>query len=537
MGPSLQHYQGCTIVDINPGVGLFSEKLNQWLRPRKHYLVESSTEYHQLLQHNHAHGQHAKYNLRHETDNEAWKFDFCDHQHGLPQSGPPSSGHSLQKGLNTSILVIANLSNSFHRVKRKLRSSFDHHEALLPEVRLTDYLNSVRREIGVHKNGPVRLLLWADDSYASALLPRTVALRSRFNLFLEAFSHVEQIVGCVERGREGNRKQRDDLLDLQSGAKVADRMAATGLEIPKDRRDEMQQRVQDLRETEKSLDAVKNLTARRRWHRELDSLKAEFRAGGFSQLDEGPTNVEIIEPRKMKLPLNKKWVYMNQLEQNLRTQNATAQRVQSPLLKKVKLNALDIEISRLGPCNDTRRRLMAERDEISNNLGRELKTFSEGLLYRYTLTYDDNKAFSQDPPLLTWDQRQAERLIAHSDDFYSERDDGTMSLFDIQPKPTSANAMTPAQYRYFDRLRHMLFDTSVVTLSVLDFVAAGASGMIYRQVPALTDPRRGGERDMKDLRTRMLTPEMLHGMALAWDRWPYKPVDYGVSKMPQEIAS
>ena len=160
-----------------------------------------------------------------------------------------------------------------------------------------------------------------------------------------------------------------------------------------------------------------------------------------------------------------------------------------------------------------------------------------GLLNRYTLTYDDHKAFSQDPPLLTWDQRQGEPLIAHSGDFYSERSGGTMSLFDIQPKPLSANPMTPAQYRYFDRLRHMLFDTSVVSLSALDFVAAGASSMVYRQVPALTDPRRGGERDIKDLRTRVLTPEMLHGMALAWDRWAYKPVDYGISEMAQEIAS
>ena len=298
--------------------------------------METSIEHHQLLQHDHAHRQHAGYFLRHETDNEAWKFDFCDHQYGLPRSGPPCSGHSLQKGLNTSILVVANLSNSFHRVKRKVKSSFDQHDALLPEVRLTDYLNSVRREIGVHRNGPVRLLLWVDDSNISTLLPRTVALRSRLNLFLEAFSHVEQIVSCVEQGNEGSRKQRDDLLDLQSGAKVADRMAATGLVIPKDRQDEMQQRIQDLRETEKSLDAVRNLTARRRWHRELDGLKEQFRAGEFSQLEQGPTNVEIIEPRKKKLPLSKKWVHMNQLEQNLRTQNATAQRVQSPLLKKGK---------------------------------------------------------------------------------------------------------------------------------------------------------------------------------------------------------
>ena len=391
--------------------------------------------------------------------------------------------------------------------------------------------------MGVHKDGPVRLLLWVDDLYASALVPRTVALRSRFNLLLEAFSHIEQIVGRVDQSHERNHKQRDDLLDLQSGAIVADRMAATGLVIPKDRRDEMQQRIQDLRETEKSLDAVKNLTARRRWHRELDGLKEQFRAGEFSQLEEGPTNVEIIEPRKKKLSLNKKWIYMNQLEQNLRTQNATAQRVQSPLLKKEKLNALEIEILKKDSCDDTKQRLMAERDEISNNFGRELEAFSEGLLNRYTLTYDDHKAFSQNPPLLTWDQRRAEPLIAHSDDFYSERSDGTMSLFDIQPKPMSTNPMTPAQYRCFDRLRHLLFDTSVVRLSALDFVAAGASSMIHRQVPALTDPRRGGERDMKDLRTRMLTPEMLHGMALAWDRWAYKPVDNGTSEMPQEIAS
>lgn len=44
MGDSLQKHKGCDILDINPGIGLWSQKLHDFLKPRSHILLEPSPE-------------------------------------------------------------------------------------------------------------------------------------------------------------------------------------------------------------------------------------------------------------------------------------------------------------------------------------------------------------------------------------------------------------------------------------------------------------------------------------------------------------
>lgn len=41
-GKSLDIHKGCDILDINPGAGLWSQKLHAYLQPRSHVLMEPS---------------------------------------------------------------------------------------------------------------------------------------------------------------------------------------------------------------------------------------------------------------------------------------------------------------------------------------------------------------------------------------------------------------------------------------------------------------------------------------------------------------
>ncbi|KAJ8125970.1 hypothetical protein O1611_g7668 [Lasiodiplodia mahajangana] len=51
IGPSLQRHQGCDILDIYPGAGLWSSKLHEFLQPRSHILLEPDAElYRPMLQ-------------------------------------------------------------------------------------------------------------------------------------------------------------------------------------------------------------------------------------------------------------------------------------------------------------------------------------------------------------------------------------------------------------------------------------------------------------------------------------------------------
>ncbi len=43
------------------------------------------------------------------------------------------------------------------------------------------------------------------------------------------------------------------------------------------------------------------------------------------------------------------------------------------------------------------------------------------------------------------------------------------------------------------------------------------------KAPSLKDPLVGGRTKLDDMRVRMLTPEMLRELVLAWGEWPFKP--------------
>ena len=44
IGPSLERHRGCDIVDLYPGAGEWSSKLNQFLQPRSHVLLEPDAD-------------------------------------------------------------------------------------------------------------------------------------------------------------------------------------------------------------------------------------------------------------------------------------------------------------------------------------------------------------------------------------------------------------------------------------------------------------------------------------------------------------
>ena len=56
----------------------------------------------------------------------------------------------------------------------------------------------------------------------------------------------------------------------------------------------------------------------------------------------------------------------------------------------------------------------------------------------------------------------------------------------------------------------------------LDELAFGAAEALIPQVPSLTDPKRGGSRDVNELTCRTLTTEMLEGLMDAWQKWPFR---------------
>ena len=45
LAPSLEAYKGCTVIDVHPGACLWSSKLHDFLKPKRHVLMEPEMLY------------------------------------------------------------------------------------------------------------------------------------------------------------------------------------------------------------------------------------------------------------------------------------------------------------------------------------------------------------------------------------------------------------------------------------------------------------------------------------------------------------
>lgn len=137
----------------------------------------------------------------------------------------------------------------------------------------------------------------------------------------------------------------------------------------------------------------------------------------------------------------------------------------------------------------------------------------------------DEMAFFSNPLHLAFDRRTYEPLHAPLTSFWPRL---PLSLIDVVPTgrdlavpgiADSTEATRTASY-----LLKYLFAQKTHPLSmVLDKIAPNAAQDLIPQVPALSDPRKGGRLDPGRLLVRMLNEEMVEGLVKAWFEWPFKP--------------
>ena len=416
---------------------------------------------------------------------------------------PPSTAKP-----NNLIMIIANMVGRRHNPQWEWRSAIVAHQKAI------DFSHAVRHQSGFQRYGPMRVLMWLSDEHKRQLLPRTIGYRSKVAMYLEASFELEEIVGFPL----DSKKRREDALDVESSKRVAKRMQEKEIQIPLGREFRPEDSNPGLSETS------------RHWHKELQELEEGFQTGRFSQHMERPaatpnekqvsgaTSGRSKGPRSLTTPEYKKMISLRSVANG---QNVFIDRIKTFLEKQEKIDKMDLDLHR----EDTK---PLEQEEIIKNLNasiqeykKEVDTLSKKYLSALLFLDDDRRAFAVDPPLLSWDRRKAEPLLAREDDFYRQ---GKAALLDFQPKMTDEMPMTLDQSIYFDLIATFLLGRKgVVTLKHLKTIAPGAYEALVPQVPAIRDPRKGGRYDVDSLRARNATPEMIHGLAVAWDNWAFKP--------------
>lgn len=409
---------------------------------------------------------------------------------------------------NNAILIVANFAESF---KRKGRKAID------LVKRIVQLTHEIQTKVGFHTYGPVRMLMWIPETLRSSALPNTVTYRGRFSLRLELTCHVEEIIRGGDGARE-KEKRRPEFLDIASSIHALRKMEKSNIHIPYLRQDVIQKRARECLKDPGTinLNRVKDplgmvAITPRSWHREMEQLEKDFRDGKFSRYSGASINTQSESPeylRLLELQRNMRHIKKNELtiEELFQEQD---------VIDSLERDAYSVELDALE--RETKSRELT-------NLNERFNTRLEHLSFRVRMQYihhrDDRRAFAHDPPLLMWDRRSAEPVVAHENEVYPN---ALFSLLDFQPHPPDLYPMTKEQCDEADLLLMVLFEGLDSNLSSLDVAAPGAYNAIIPQVPALRDPLRGGCRDVSLLKVHMLTREMVYGIIKAWGEWPFRP--------------
>ena len=452
----------------------------------------------------------SRYLLLDWQDEDVWKPDRYIAE-GLLPTFDPSRPHVT----NQPVLIVINATAPVSRPIEGYRHNPTH-------LKLLDWCHDIRLSSGFHApGGPVRMLIWCTKKETTSTLPRTIQYRSKLALFLEMTSHVEEIVSADEMS-PGKPKMRESRIDLMSGQQVARRMQKAGSEVPDGRQTDLHKRVQkeilQSEGTENKPDASDERVHIRGWHNELQSLQRRFKAGEFTRNDRTTPEKRLLPARAQLTP---EYARLIELERNLKHIRKRTKVAEDLLDEQAEIESLDLRAHNSDVQDPERAALLAELEERKKQLQQRLdNTSGHHIRDNFECFRHDRKAYHQEPPLLLWDQRTAEPLKAYNEEFHPDKG---LCLLDVVPKRPFLYPMSAKQETLFTVLMTALFQHGTDNLSFLDHIAPGAFEALPPKVPALTDPSRGGERDLRDLPINRLTPEMAYGLTMAWLDWPFKP--------------
>ncbi|KAI9750213.1 MAG: Transcriptional adapter ada2 [Chaenotheca gracillima] len=575
--PSLKRHENCDILEVNPGVGLWSSKIHEQLKPRTHILMEPDERLYlpflkPLLDKPGSHYRHLPWSG---TDWESYQRlieeGILSHQQVLNYGDP------LQNRRNDSLLFLANFAH--HPAKSMMGFSS------VTFQMFNQLMSAIRTHSLFQAYGLVRMLVWVTDREKSTILPRTIVDRRRFGIDVEG--NCEYVTEVAGGEGSGGRSRREKLIELESAVNVSREMRAQRTTTPESRKSELQMEADSVLSSHPENDWTPTLSKRTTayvWDAELKDLKQRRESGDLpAYIHDQPGVPKSGSKSKSKKGgssskvRNPEYDRLIELRSKRRAYDRTAVTLEELLsvsshISQVVREASDSTLSQDEARGQTWQEQLAELRAKQASLFSTLYSEDRRKLLHYG---DDRSAYNEKPyPVLLHDRRPYHPLLTLPGDF-STREQG-MSLLDVQPAPPSAAMLgNPKVHDTFELLVRWLFNRRARPFAkVLESLAPGAVEALVPQVPALRDRLRqdeleattntassssaartraskengseleddvededfeeaagddddgaipGSAKAINKFRCRMLTPEMLEGLAVAWEKWLFRP--------------
>lgn len=551
LAPSLEAYKGCTIIDVHPGACLWSSKLHDFLKPKRHILMEPEMRYYtpfvkplldqpdSKFRHTRLIGAHAhEYwdNYRRLLDDE----NLIGDRPALDQDDP-----KLRK-IDTSLLVTGNLWRKY--TTRYTAKDVDSSPLLLQHMTYAALTNSI-----FQRSGLVRMLWWAPDWTKHHLFPSSVRGKRSLDLGLQMGASITEVAGVMRQETNAREARSESPRPPNFDASVLDRverrMAQLGMKVPAGRGFQpfvtsipkaKDQYMRDglLTTTCTSIDELyAAMKMHDEWLKWVDgqfiaqgSLKGPGR-GPSAKTNPGltPSQLKKIFSTTIRYPQCIESIKSRPKELNFHgTPRAFIRSVMSMdvLARLINLEANYAAVRDTNPDPDALAQLHTDLLDLSK------KTYK---LYDKHTSMHKNKAIScllddilsceAQPETLIRDRRAYEPLQAHTHEFWPRYE---VTLLDVVPHEADLSApgiVDRAEGAKIcqELLKHLYQSPAMSVPKSLNKLAPNAAQDLIPQVPALSDARKGGRLDVNHLTVRMLTQEMMDGLVRAFCEWPFRP--------------
>jgi len=498
--PSFKDLPECDIIDINPGASIWSSKIHDVLKPRRHILIEHSGKslYKPLIQPL-LDQDTSKYHL---VEGQPLHFSTYSRLFDdglLPEQTSQLPGVDAQKE-NRSLLLLANLG-----YRAKIPHLFNGPLAL---YLLHIFCMSMYTRAYFHKYGWVRMLVWVPAKDKHSFLPRSVAERSPGNLKEEAACFVTEVAGPHSNGSARDSGQ-DLALEIERMERVSQKMLELGITVPKGRRRiRPEPHPASVRADTDGFARLRKQQDRTPHQNEvlelLDAIERRKRSGKAVQENADRRRTSAEEKR------------LSHLTGQMRRDNDAYVALQNLLARQAALDNMEKSINEEDLTS--RRELKEDCDEFD----REIATGFNPQQSTVLKTIDDRRAFYQSPCVLAWDRREVEPLTVKDNEFHPQE---AMVLLDIRPNLDVIDTInTEEKLLCYEYVCVSLFEKSTTSVwDALDTLTRGNAEAIIRTVPALHDTTKGGSFDLRRVRVRTLPVATVVELALAWVKWPFRP--------------
>ncbi|KKK12085.1 hypothetical protein P175DRAFT_0526544 [Aspergillus ochraceoroseus IBT 24754] len=453
LSPFLLRNRPVDILDLWPGAGLFSSKVNDFLQPRRHVLIEPDLSFFKPLLEPLAESRPC-YKLL-STDISSihdWQTVLSEH---FPEQGPgnsDSSGGVLPK--NDTLLVLAH--------PPPTSSSKDHFTGARW---WSVFMEACMRQVGLHSYGSVRLLASMPMSDSQAILARTIGERRRPALLTEQVAlHAFEVAAPKDQmvGLWAFWKQWD--MVVNGAARVAERTAEHGVTIPPGREYPPIERAPESPQPGRKPTPY----APRAKTPQNDGYVAAFEAAD-------QMNSDSPDYAKAKSKRSRACTQLNQENRQVYIRNILAD-------KQAEIDELNKSISRLAADPETKaatvdtivKQIETVQAEFNNELSQHHFDITRSLP---GLTDDKRAAFHSgtfDNALLLWDRRPFEPLLIHPEELYPRDIDRTLIYFEADsnaPAMERLSRLDPSQrdlaFRLFEAFSLTLSSQSTLTVAKL----------------------------------------------------------------------